>query len=82
MKNGLLQRMLTGWTVVRILYLLMGGLIIAQSVSDAQWVGFFIGGYFLSMGLFNYGCAAGACYTNRGNVGPRPGNEPEYTEIK
>jgi hypothetical protein len=61
MNNALLQRVLTGWTFIRALYLVIGGFVMAQAVMESQWIGLLLGGYFTSMAVFNYGCAAGAC---------------------
>lgn len=56
------ERILKGWTFIRVIYLLMGGFIIANAVADTQWLGIVMGGYIASMGLFGFGCAGGACY--------------------
>lgn len=55
------ERILTGWTLTRVLYLVMGTYIVVQSVLEQQWIGILLGGYFASMGLFAFGCAAGNC---------------------
>ena len=55
------ERILTGWTFTRGLYLIMGILVIIQSAMQQQWFGVLFGGYFASMGLFAFGCAAGKC---------------------
>ncbi len=55
------QRILTGWTFQRALFLIMGTIMVVQSAMQKQWVGVAVGGYFASMGLFSFGCAAG-CY--------------------
>ena len=55
------ERILTGWTFTRGLYLIMGILVIIQSAMQQQWFGVLFGGYFASMGLFAFGCAAGNC---------------------
>jgi hypothetical protein len=56
------ERILTHWTFVRVLYLLMGLFVIGQSVISHQWVGILLGGYFAAMGLFAFGCASGNCF--------------------
>jgi len=56
------KRILTGWTFARILYLVIGTLLIIQSAMNKEWIGVFIGSYFASMGLFAFGCARGNCY--------------------
>lgn len=55
-------RILTNWTFIRVLYLLMGGYIIFQSAIHEQWLGIVAGVYFASMGLFAFGCASGNCF--------------------
>ena len=55
------ERILTGWNVQRIFYLIAGAGMIAISVSDHQWFGVVFGLYFASMGLFAFGCASGNC---------------------
>ena len=56
------ERILTNWTFTRALYIIMGITVIIQSVLSHQWFGVAFGGYFASMGLFAFGCAAGNCY--------------------
>ncbi|WP_017258980.1 hypothetical protein [Pedobacter arcticus] len=56
------QRILTGWTFGRGVYLVLGLVIVIQSAWNGQWLGVLFGGYFASMGLFAFGCAAGNCF--------------------
>jgi hypothetical protein len=56
------ERILTNWTFTRALYLFIGSAVIVHSVMSQQWFGIVFGGYFASMGLFAFGCAAGNCY--------------------
>ena len=56
------ERILSGWTFTRALYLLMGAALVVQSFMEHQWWGLAFGGYFASMGIFNFGCAASGCY--------------------
>lgn len=81
------ERMLTGWTLSRVLYTAGGLLIIINSLVDRQWFGIVFGVYFASMGIFAFGCAAGNCYTGRtrtqqqsvsGNALP----EVQFEEVK
>jgi len=60
--ENLKQRLFTGWTFIRLFYVLVGSAIIINSVESQQWLSILFGGYFASMGLFRFGCAAGACY--------------------
>jgi hypothetical protein len=64
------ERILNNWTFMRALYLLMGIAVIVQSVMSQQWFGVAFGGYFASMGLFAFGCAAGNC--DSGNCVTKP----------
>lgn len=65
------ERILTNWTFARVLYLIMGIAVIIQSVISQQWFGVAFGGYFASMGLFAFGCAAGNCFGGHCTVEPR-----------
>jgi len=56
------DRILTNWSFTRVLYLIMGIVVIVQSVMSHQWFGVAFGGYFASMGLFAFGCASGNCF--------------------
>lgn len=56
------QRILTGWNWMRVLYLIAGIFIMIQAVANQIWIGLLLGGYFVVMGLFALGCAAGNCY--------------------
>ena len=61
MKN-LKQRVLTGWTFLRFLYLGLGSAFIINSIMTEQWFGAAFGAYFAWMGIFAFGCASGNCY--------------------
>jgi hypothetical protein len=81
------ERITKGWTFTRVLYLALGAFVVAQSIMQQQWLGILLGGYFASMGLFAFGCAAGGCFG--GNCGhlPAHGNQPiakdvEFEELK
>ncbi len=81
------QRILTGWNFIRVIYVLLGCLIIIQSVADRQWLGIIFGGYFAAMGLFAVGCAVGNCFNNSCYYPPEPKikssrTDPEFEEIK
>jgi hypothetical protein len=55
------ERILTGWTVRRVLYVGIGIWVIIYAVMAREWWGIFLGAYFAGMGLFSFGCAAGSC---------------------
>jgi hypothetical protein len=71
------QRILTNWTFARALFLVVGITVIVQSVLSQQWFGAIFGGYFASMGLFAFGCAAGNCYG--GNCATEPQQKSNTT---
>ncbi len=56
------ERFLTNWTFIRAVYLIIGIVVILQSVMSHQWFGLVFGGYIASMGLFAFGCAANNCF--------------------
>jgi len=79
------DRILTNWTFVRVLYLLMGLLVIGQSAMSHQWIGILFGGYFASMGLFAFGCASGNCFGGSCAVEPKQKTtiqDVEFEEVK
>lgn len=55
------DRILTGWNIQRVFYLIAGVGLIVMSISDQQWIGALMGGYFAAMGIFAFGCASGNC---------------------
>lgn len=55
------KRLLTGWTISRMAYLVIGITVILQAVVNDQWLGILLGGFVTFMGLFAFGCAAGNC---------------------
>ena len=61
MLQSLYFRVRYGWTVIRVMYLLMGIALVYQSVQMKEWLAVGFGTYFASMGLFGFGCAGGAC---------------------
>ncbi|MBL0913392.1 MAG: hypothetical protein IBJ09_13570 [Bacteroidia bacterium] len=73
----MIQRIRSGWNSVRILYLLAGLAITVQAIWTAEWFGLLPGLYFMSMGLFAFGCASGNCALpqNRMNGYEKAGKE-------
>ena len=55
------SRILSQWTFMRVLYLVMGLLIIIQAIVAKQCFGIALGSYFLSAAIFALGCAGGSC---------------------
>ncbi|MBS1593453.1 MAG: hypothetical protein JST90_03965 [Bacteroidetes bacterium] len=85
MNTTLINRITTGWTFVRALYLIMGIIFMVQAIGERQWMMLAFGAYFGSMGLFNYGCASGACYTGMTDTRSQYADktvETEYEEVQ
>lgn len=55
------ERILTGWTFMRALYLVMGVTLIIQAIVAKQYMLVALGGYFTAMSVFGIGCAGGRC---------------------
>lgn len=55
------ERILTGWTPTRALYLVIGIFITIQAFYMHEWFLGIAGIYFSSMGLLGFGCAGGSC---------------------
>lgn len=66
----MINRILTGWNFLRVIYVLLGSMVIVQSALAKQWAGLIFGIYFASMGLFAFGCAAGNCFGGKCTVEP------------
>lgn len=56
-----MKNFLTDWNFRRILYLVGGVWMVAQSIMDHQWILVPFGLYFVAMGIFKFGCASGNC---------------------
>ena len=55
------ERILTGWTLMRALYLVMGITLTIQAVMSHQNMLIALGVYFGAMAIFGIGCAGGRC---------------------
>lgn len=71
------QRILTGWTITRALYVGLGVAVIINAVLIEQWFGVLFGGYFAAMGVFAFGCAAENCA-----VEPKQSNNAKIEDVK
>jgi hypothetical protein len=81
------ERIFTNWTFSRMLFLIMGVMVIVQSAMSHQWFGILFGGYFAAMGLFAFGCAAGGCFGGNCNtISPSSAStktdEVEFEEVQ
>lgn len=54
-------RILKNWSLIRVVYIVLGLLIMVQTTMSREWLGVLIGGYFVFMGIFSIGCASGNC---------------------
>lgn len=61
MFKNLIDRIKMPWSMMRVLYLVLGLFMLVQASMDQLWFGIVIGGYFVAMGLFSWGCAGGNC---------------------
>lgn len=55
------DRILKGWNLRRLMYIILGGFVIGQAILTQQYLIILFGVYFASMGIFNFGCASGVC---------------------
>jgi mannose/fructose/N-acetylgalactosamine-specific phosphotransferase system component IIC len=76
------QRILTGWTFTRAMYVVLGIAFIINSIINQQWIGILFGGYFASMGIFAFGCAAGNCNIQPSSNKSKITQDIAYEEIK
>jgi hypothetical protein len=74
------DRLLTNWSLVRVIYLLFGISIIAQAIASSIWLGVLFGSYFAAMGLFAFGCAGGNCF--QGSCEINTANSTDADNIK
>jgi len=58
------KRLVTRWTLTRVIYTILGLFVTIQSYNERQWLGMVLGMCFAGMGLFAVGCAAGTCFGN------------------
>lgn len=75
------QRILSGWNFQRLLFLIIGTAVIAQSIVQKEWLGLVFGGYFAVMGLFGLGCAAGNCYERNCYRSTRQNNKTDIVDV-
>lgn len=57
----MIKQLLTGWHLVRLIYVLLGIAILWSGIMEVQWFGIILGSYFSVIGLFGIGCATGNC---------------------
>jgi hypothetical protein len=82
--NSFTQTLLHGWHPMRILYLLLGIVMMVQSVQGHDWPFALIGGLFLYQSIFNTGCCgmSGAYRLLAKESAQTSLDDTQYTEIK
>lgn len=80
------ERILYNWNITRVIYVIIGTFVLVQSAGQGQWPGIILGLYFVSMGLFAFGCAAGNCFGGQclpdQKQDSNSTDEIEYKEVK
>jgi hypothetical protein len=76
------ERILTNWTITRVLYLVLGLFVIIQAVTDGQWLGAAFGSYFAAMGLFAFGCASGNCFAGNYSATSNPKSKTSIEDVE
>lgn len=72
---------------MRAAYVLLGGMVLTQSLRTGEWFGTAMGAGLLSMGIFSLGCAGGKCNYATADKPTKNRNTPVpdnvvYEEIK
>ena len=62
------QKILTGWNLMRGIYVTTGLVMIIQAAFTGQWLGMALGSYFVAMAVLRLGCASGSCFGGNCNV--------------
>lgn len=76
------ERLLSNWSIIRVLYLVMGILIITQTAMSREWIGVAIGSYFAAMGLFSFGCASGNCTGGSCSTDAKKNSQNSIQDVK
>lgn len=70
------------WDLMRILRLIMGSIIVYQSIGEQQPLLGLMGGFFVFQALLNTGCGAAGCRPNVTNrKATEPAKEIDYEEV-
>lgn len=75
------ERLLTNWTILRVIYLALGTMIIIQTAMSREWIGVLFGAYFAAMGLFAFGCASGNCFGGNCSTDSKQNNNNKTEDI-
>ena len=82
--NDLIKTALTGWHPLRIVYLIIGILLMVQAAQSKDMPFALVGGLFLYQSIFNTGCCgmSGAFRANDKSASQTSLEDTDYTEIK
>lgn len=77
----LFERLQSGWTGLKVLRIILGGLILYSSISEGHVTGVVLGGLFILISLFTNGvcCSGAGCQLPVKND---PSQRPENTEYE
>lgn len=78
-----MHRLTSGWTTLKFLRVVLGGLILYSSINTGHIPGMVIGGLFTLFSLFTNGvcCATGSCYTPRKETKQEFYEQIDYEEV-
>lgn len=87
MLNNLKNRLIKGWSMMRIIRLALALIIIVQAVNSSEILFAILGGLLLFQAAFNYGCCgAGGCDINHSSSNPTSSGTAEevttFNEVK
>jgi hypothetical protein len=84
--NRLAQTLLHNWHIVRIIYLIISLMLLAQAWQTREWAFGLVGGLFLYQSLLNTGCCGMSLGSGQNikinETSERSLHDTEYTEIK
>ena len=82
--SNLLLSMRSGWHIVRIIYLIIGAMLLVQAMQSRELPFALVGGIFLFQSIFNTGCCgmSGAFKAHDKAEAQKSLDDTEYTEIK
>lgn len=87
MLSNLKNRLITGWSLIRVVRLALALILLVQAVTGSEILFAVLGGFLLFQAAFNYGCCgANGCDINHDGSKPRSlpetGNETTFEEVK
>lgn len=80
------QRVATNWNLFRIIRLLLGVMIVVQSIQFREYWFVLVGALFAALAVFDMGCAGGSCvapptYNNIGKQKNQKIEDTTYEEV-